>query len=78
MDEKLITLNNVIIQDSSERLLAQLRAEGLRYRMWVTGTARGSTVHMRVPGLCPEMKARIVDVLDGRGTQLDIEDAQIA
>ena len=72
-----IAMNNEAVRLGSERLLRQLRAEGLHYRLWVTGTASGSTVHMRIPDLAPEMRARILRVLQGRGVRLDIEDAQI-
>lgn len=78
MDAATIAMNNRTIHGGSEKLLRQLRAEGLRYRLWVTGTGRGSTVHMRVSNLSPEMKVRIVNVLQGRGVQLDIEDVQAA
>ncbi|WP_336487782.1 hypothetical protein [Methylobacterium nigriterrae] len=74
MDATLIAMNNEAVRTASERLLRQLRAEGLRYRLWVTGSDRGSTVHMRVSDLHPEMKARIVNVLQGRGVGLDVED----
>ncbi|AWN43795.1 hypothetical protein DK389_28850 [Methylobacterium durans] len=69
---------SVLIQDTAERHLAPLRGEGLRYRMWVTGTPRSSTVHMRVTDLTSEMKARIAEVLSGRGVLFEIEDAQAA
>ncbi|MER2266488.1 hypothetical protein [Methylobacterium oxalidis] len=78
MHEQLITLNNILIRDAAERHLAELRGEGLQYRLWVTGTARSSTVHMRVTDLTTEMKVRIADVLSGRGVHFEIEDAQVA
>ncbi|MEA1834398.1 hypothetical protein U8607_20095 [Methylobacterium durans] len=73
-----IAMNNEVLRLGSERLLRQLHSEGLRYRLWVTGTARGSTVHLRIPELGPEMRDRIIRVLQGRGARLDIEDARVA
>ena len=75
MDAPTIAMNNEAIRIGSERLLRQLQAEGLRYRLWVTGTPRGSTVHMRVSDLCPQMKERIARVLQGRGNVLDVDEA---
>ena len=51
MDERTIKVNNEAVRIGSERLLSQLREEGLRYNLWVTGIDRGSTVHVRVPAL---------------------------
>lgn len=78
MNAALITMNNEVVCAGSERLLSPFRAEGLLYRLWVTGTARGSTVHMRVNGLTREMSLRVTSVLRRRGIAVDIADAQWA
>ena len=75
MDFTLIAMNNEANRIASERLLTQLRDEGLRYRLWVTGTPQGDTLHMRVSRLCPEMRGRIDKVLRGRGLHLEIAEA---
>lgn len=75
MDTSLITMNNEANRIASERLLTQLRDEGLRYRLWITGTPQGDTLHMRVDQLCPEMRGRITQVLRGRGLRLEIAEA---
>lgn len=75
MDARLIAMNNEANRIASERLLEQLRDEGLRYRLWVTGTPQGDTLHMRVNRLCPEMRQRLDKVLRGRGLTLEISEA---
>ena len=75
MDAATIAMNNEAVRVGSERLLEQMRSEGLAYRMWVTGTDRGSTVHVRVTDLDGTTRERIVHVLDGRGVALDIAEA---
>ncbi|KQP33533.1 hypothetical protein ASF49_06440 [Methylobacterium sp. Leaf104] len=75
MDARLIAMNNEANRIASERLLEQLRDEGLRYRLWVTGTPQGDTLHLRVNRLCPEMRQRIDKVLRGRGLTLEIAEA---
>ncbi|KQP73095.1 MULTISPECIES: hypothetical protein [unclassified Methylobacterium] len=72
MDARLIAMNNEANRIASERLLEQLRDEGLRYRLWVTGTPKGDTVHLRVTRPCPDMHQRIDKVLRGRGLILEI------
>ncbi|GJD73264.1 hypothetical protein [Methylobacterium goesingense] len=72
MDGSLIAKNNEANRIASERLLEQLRDEGLHYRLWVTGTPTGDTLHMRVDRLCPGMRERIGKVMRGRGLRLDI------
>ena len=76
MDPATIEMNNEAIRIGSERLLEQMRSEGLAYRIWVTGTDRGSTVHVRVRDLDSTTRDRIAHVLDGRGVALDIADAR--
>ena len=49
MDARLIAMNNEANRIASERLLEQLRDEGLRYRLWVTGTPQGDTVPACAP-----------------------------
>ncbi|KQO44841.1 MULTISPECIES: hypothetical protein [unclassified Methylobacterium] len=73
MDASLIAMNDEANRIGSERLLTQLREEGLVYRLWVTGTAKGSRLHMQVNGLDDELEDRLVRVLRGRGMQLDIQ-----
>ena len=51
MDTRCITLNNEAVRIGSERMISHLRSEGLSYDLWVTGTASGSTVHLRVADL---------------------------
>ena len=75
MDERTIAMNNEASRTSSERLLAQLRQEGLSCRLWVSGGAAGSTVHVRVEGLDGAMRARILRVLGARGLTLDVAPA---
>ncbi|KQO68880.1 MULTISPECIES: hypothetical protein [unclassified Methylobacterium] len=75
MDARLIAMNNEANRIASERLLEQLRDEGLRYRLWVTGTPQGDTLHLRVDHLCPEMRQRLDKVLRGRGLTLEIAEA---
>jgi len=75
MDLGLVAMNNEANRIASERLLAHLRDEGLRYRLWVTGNDRGDTLHMRVDHLDPAMRARIDKVMRGRGLQLEILEA---
>lgn len=75
MDASLIAMNNEANRIASERLLEHLRDEGLSYRLWVTGTPQGDTLHMRVNRLCPEMRERIDKVLRGRGLRLEIAEA---
>ncbi|KQU16130.1 hypothetical protein ASG63_12180 [Methylobacterium sp. Leaf94] len=75
MDARLIAMNNEANRIASERLLEQLRDEGLRYRLWVTGTPQGDTLHLRVDQLCPEMRQRLDKVLRGRGLTLEIAEA---
>ncbi|GJE59893.1 hypothetical protein [Methylobacterium trifolii] len=72
MDASCIDLNNEAVRIGSERLLSHLRTEGLSYRLWVSGTEAGSTVHMRVAGLTDSLDARIRAVLIGTATQLDL------
>lgn len=72
METSLIAKNNEANRIASERLLEQLRDEGLHYRLWVTGTPAGDTLHMRVDRLSPEMHERIDKVMRGRGLWLDI------
>ena len=72
MDGSLIAKNNEANRIASERLLEQVRDEGLHYRLWVTGTPAGDTLHMRVDRLCPGMRERIGKVMRGRGLRLDI------
>lgn len=72
MQPAVIAQSNRVVEMASESLLSQLRAEGLRYRLWVTGTAQGNTVHMRVENLCPRMEARIANVLGHSGFNLDV------
>ena len=72
MDTRTIKMNNEALRIGTEHLLTQLRSEGLRYHLWVTGTDRGSTVHLRVAELTSEMKDRVCNVLRGRGVLLDI------
>lgn len=72
MNAALIEMNNEASRIASERLLSQLRDEGLTYRLWVTGTAAGSVLHLRVVGLTARLKHRLVTVLKGRGLRLDI------
>ncbi|GJE45940.1 hypothetical protein [Methylobacterium soli] len=74
MDAATIVMNNEVVRQGAERMLQQLRSEGLEYRLWVTGTDRGSTVHVRAPSLTPEMKTRIANVLKGQAVILDIGD----
>ena len=76
MDARTIKMNNEALRIGSEHLLTQLRNEGLRYRLWVSGTDRGSTVHLRIADLTPEMKNRVCNVLRGRGVVLDINGTQ--
>ena len=78
MDARTIQMNNEALRIGSDCLLTQLRCEGLRYRMWVTGADRGSAVHIRIAGLTAEKKGRVCNVLKGRGTSLDIDDMQSA
>jgi hypothetical protein len=78
MNAALITMNNEVVCAGSERLLSPFRAEGLLYRLWVTGTARGSTVHIRVTGLTREMSLRVTGVLRRRGIAVDITEARWA
>ncbi|MBO1020481.1 hypothetical protein IPV08_10920 [Methylobacterium sp. SD274] len=73
MDTSLIAMNDEANRIGSERLLTQLREEGLVYRLWVTGTAKGSHLHMQVDGLDDDLEDRLVRVLRGRGMQLDIQ-----
>lgn len=73
MEPHVIEQSNRVVRMASESLLSQLRSEGLRYRLWVTGTARGNTVHMRVDDLCPGMTRRITDVLQHSGFGLDVQ-----
>jgi len=75
MNAALIAMNNEVVCAGSERLLSPLRAEGLLYRLWVTGTARGSTVHLRIAGLTHEMRLRITTLLQRRGITVDVADA---
>ena len=72
MDARCIALNNEAVRIGSERLLSHLRTEGLSYDLWVTGTASGSTVHMRVAALDDGLGRRIRAVLDGTATTLDL------
>lgn len=72
MDTRCITLNNEAVRIGSERLLSHLRSEGLSYDLWVTGTASGSTVHMRVADLTDSLDGRIRAVLVGTATTLDL------
>ena len=72
MDPRCIILNNEAVRIGSERLLSHLRSEGLTYDLWVTGTAAGSTVHMRVTGLTDGLGSRIRAVLCGTATTLDL------
>lgn len=72
MDAAVIAMNNEAVRIASERLLSQLRDEGLSYRLWVTGTAAGSVLHLRVADLTAELRHRLVMVLRGRGLRLDI------
>lgn len=74
MDTRCITLNNEAVRIGSERLLSHLRTEGLDYDLWVTGTASGSTVHMRVEDLTDGLGTRIRAVLVGTATILDLAD----
>ena len=74
MDARTIEMNNEVVRQGAEHMLRQLRSEGLRYRIWVTGTDRGSTVHIRSAGLTPEMRDRIFNVLRGQAVILDVED----
>ncbi|WP_019903670.1 hypothetical protein [Methylobacterium sp. 77] len=73
MDTTLIAMNDEANRLGSERLLTQMREEGLIYRLWVTGTPKGSRLHMQVNGLNEELEDRLVRVLRGRGMQLDIQ-----
>ncbi len=73
MEAHVIEQSNRVVRMASESLLAQLRSEGLRYDLWVTGTARGNTVHMRVDDLCPGMTRRITAVLRHSGFGLDVQ-----
>jgi hypothetical protein len=73
MRPHVIEQSNRVVHMASESLLAQLRSEGLRYRLWVTGTEHGNTVHMRVSDLCPAMGERIADVLGHSGFHLDVQ-----
>lgn len=72
MDADLVAMNNDANRIASERLLTQLRDEGLSYRLWVTGTPRGSDLHLEVDGLTDDLERRLVRVLRGRGMGLDI------
>lgn len=72
MDTRCITLNNEAVRIGSERLLSQLRREGLRYDLWVTGTSAGSTVHLRVADLTERLDDRIRAVLVGTAAALDV------
>jgi hypothetical protein len=74
MDAATIKMNNEVVRQGAEHMLQQLRTEGLCYRMWVTGTDRGSTVHIRSVGLTPEMRNRIFNVLRGQAVNLDVEE----
>lgn len=73
MDAALIAMNDEANRIGSERLLTQMREEGLVYRLWVTGTPSGSRLHMEVAGLDADLEHRLVRVLRGRGMQLDIQ-----
>ncbi|GJE17004.1 hypothetical protein [Methylobacterium marchantiae] len=73
MDTALIAMNDEANRLGSERLLTQMREEGLVYRLWVTGTSKGSRLHMQVNGLDADLEHRLVRVLRGRGMQLDIQ-----
>ncbi|GJE42284.1 hypothetical protein [Methylobacterium soli] len=75
MDDKTIAMNNEVVRIGAEHMLQQLRSEGLHYRMWVSGSERGSTIHLRIPHLTADMEARILNVLRGQGVALDIADA---
>lgn len=72
MDERTITACNEATRTSAEHLLDQLRSEGLAYDLWVTGTAQGSTVHMRVRDLDAGLRARLGHVLGHMGAALDL------
>ena len=74
MDARTIEMNNEVVRQGAEHMLRQLRSEGLCYRMWVTGTDRGSTVHIRSAGLTPEMRNRIFNVLRTQAVIVDVED----
>ncbi|WP_375466370.1 hypothetical protein [uncultured Methylobacterium sp.] len=74
MDSRCVTLNNEAVRIGSERLLSHLRSEGLTYDLWVTGTAAGSTVHMRVADLTAGLDLRIRAILVGTATKLDLSD----
>ncbi|WP_336492498.1 hypothetical protein [Methylobacterium nigriterrae] len=75
MNAALIAMNNEVVCAGSARLLSPLRAEGLLYRLWVTGSARGSTVHLRITGLTHDMRLRVISVLQRRGIAVDVADA---
>lgn len=72
MDADLVAMNNDANRIASERLLTQLRDEGLSYRLWVTGSPAGSDLHLEVDGLTADLESRLVRVLRGRGMGLDI------
>lgn len=72
MDADLVAMNNDANRIASERLLAQLRDEGLSYRLWVTGSPAGSDLHLEVDGLTDDLERRLVNILRGRGMGLDI------
>ena len=78
MDAETIAMNNEVVRIGAEHMLQQLRTEGLNYQMWVTGTERGSTIHLRIPRLTSDMEARILNVLRGQGVALDVADAPAA
>lgn len=72
MDARCIALNNEAVRIGSERLLSHMRREGLAYDLWVTGTDRGSTVHLRVSDLTDGLDDRIRAILVGTATELDL------
>ncbi|KAB1072453.1 hypothetical protein [Methylobacterium planeticum] len=72
MDAATIAMNNEVVRIGAEQMLRQLRSEGLRYVLWVSGSARGSTIHLRIAGLTPDLARRIHNVLRGQGVALDV------
>ncbi len=72
MDATLIAMNDEANRIATERLLTQMREEGLIYRLSVTGTSTGSRLHLQVSGLDADLEQRLVRLLKGQGMQLDI------
>lgn len=72
MDATLIAMNDEANRIATERLLTQMREEGLIYRLSVTGTSAGSRLHLQVSGLDADLEQRLVRLLKGQGMQLDI------